>query len=579
MRLRRCGLCLFCTLAGLLATAGLLGLAEVARAAPAGAAAVDRLYPGLTPCNTTLQACINGSNSGDVINILAGVFTESFTISKAVSLVGAGVDLTWLRAQPNDRVITITTDLTASILISGVTIAGGSVLDENGPHSVGGGVTIGVGNQVTFERVVFRENAAGSYGGGLRSSSPVTIINSLFLSNTAFLGGGLDASLSSASITGTDFVGNSALWGGGGANIGAGTVSGSRFERNHATSQEGGGLTLLDGVVSNSQFLTNSAVHGGGLMVHGTVAIQGVVFQGNEARDMGGGAYIGRGAVLTGVTALNNRAGDGGGLFFSNISRQAAITGSVFSGNVATTTAGTDGVVFGYVRAATQTLDSLVNTTITGPGTPASRAVQAGLGLAPALTGTTITSHATGVVALGALAPISTTSLIVESWPGNCPVVMTFTRPITVWYGSAFADGVPVLEMASATQNISSGALTAVQATGRSEMVKRGLYPWIEPFLTNIELVAFSQPTFEAEAHLRTALAAAWRPTPYTGVRFDPPIDRATDDYLLQSFDTYSTCDGGPLATTNVFQARVAYVELNAFAVELRQLFLPLSMR
>ena len=578
MRLRRFGLCLLSILAGLMLTTGLFALVQVASAAPTTAPVSDRSYPSAAPCATTLQACINGSNAGDVIHIAAGVFTQSFTLGKAVSLVGAGADLTWLHAQPNNRVITITNEITASILISGMTIAGGSVPNAATQYAGGGGVTIGVGNQVIFNRVVFRENVAGNFGGGLRSISPVTIVNSLFLSNTAGLGGGLDASLTSATITGTDFIGNVALWGGGGAYIAAGSVSGSRFERNSAASREGGGLSVLDGAVSNTQFFTNSAVTGGGLMVYRTAAIQGVVLRGNEAQDLGGGAYIAGGAVFTGVTVVDNRAGDGGGVFFSNISRQAVITGSLFSGNVATTTAGTGGVVFGYVRAATQTVDSLVNTNLTGAGTPASRAVQAGLGPGLGLTGTTITSHTAGVVALGAATPISS-SFGIESWPADCPVVVTYTRPVTIWYGSTYADGAPVLEVASASVLFSSGAWTAAEAAGRPERVLRGLYPWVDPVLTNIEGLLGSYATFDAEANLRTALAAAWRPAPYNGVRFDPPIDRGTDEIVLDSFIAQTDCHGSPVDTNYMFQFRMIYVELNAFAVELRPLFLPLLRR
>jgi hypothetical protein len=117
----------------MLAAAALFGLSAVASAAPAGAPATDRSYPGAAPCATTLQACVNGSNPGDVIHIAAGVFTESFTLSKAVSLVGAGAAVTWLKAEPSSRVFTIPYGITSTFLVSGVTIAGGNVITGAAP--------------------------------------------------------------------------------------------------------------------------------------------------------------------------------------------------------------------------------------------------------------------------------------------------------------------------------------------------------------------------------------------------------------------------------------------------------------
>jgi hypothetical protein len=43
--------------------------------APAG----SYTYPGPGPCDTTLQACIDGLNDGDVIRIFTGEYTASLT--------------------------------------------------------------------------------------------------------------------------------------------------------------------------------------------------------------------------------------------------------------------------------------------------------------------------------------------------------------------------------------------------------------------------------------------------------------------------------------------------------------------
>ena len=68
-----------------------------------------RTYPDtVAPCNTTLQACINGSSNGDSINIQAGTYITSITLNKPVTLAGAGSATTILKALPNQRVITVT---------------------------------------------------------------------------------------------------------------------------------------------------------------------------------------------------------------------------------------------------------------------------------------------------------------------------------------------------------------------------------------------------------------------------------------------------------------------------------------
>ena len=81
---------------------------QSARVLPNRRADVPRTYPGAAPCNTTLQACIDGSPSGDVINIAAGLYITSATLNKAVSLIGASAASTIIQALPGQRVLTVT---------------------------------------------------------------------------------------------------------------------------------------------------------------------------------------------------------------------------------------------------------------------------------------------------------------------------------------------------------------------------------------------------------------------------------------------------------------------------------------
>lgn len=87
--------------AGTLAAAALLfSLGQPAFAAPAG---VFRNYPGGSGCTTTLQACLNGASAGDTIVVQPGTYTESLTLSTAVSLTGVSSATAILRAPAAQR--------------------------------------------------------------------------------------------------------------------------------------------------------------------------------------------------------------------------------------------------------------------------------------------------------------------------------------------------------------------------------------------------------------------------------------------------------------------------------------------
>src|SRR5690349_3892996 len=60
-------------------------------------------FPG---CAASIQECIDLANPGDTILISAGNYTESLTLSKAVSLTGALSSTAVLHAPPNTRILT-----------------------------------------------------------------------------------------------------------------------------------------------------------------------------------------------------------------------------------------------------------------------------------------------------------------------------------------------------------------------------------------------------------------------------------------------------------------------------------------
>src|SRR5579859_7784841 len=136
-RLRRIGYCLLPVLLG--AGAALVLLVVAGRPArPAYAATLT--FPG---CASTIQGCIDGASPGDTILISAGAYTESLTLSKAVSLTGALSSTTILHALPNTRVLTVTgAAVDSSVVISGLTFAGGHAVGSNCPAGCGGAILI-----------------------------------------------------------------------------------------------------------------------------------------------------------------------------------------------------------------------------------------------------------------------------------------------------------------------------------------------------------------------------------------------------------------------------------------------------
>ena len=57
---------------------------------------------------TSIQKMIDSTPNGGTVIIPSGVYTESLTLNKPVSLVGAGTGSTIINAAPNDRVLTVT---------------------------------------------------------------------------------------------------------------------------------------------------------------------------------------------------------------------------------------------------------------------------------------------------------------------------------------------------------------------------------------------------------------------------------------------------------------------------------------
>ncbi len=242
--------------------------------------------------------------------IAAGIYTENLIIeNKAVSLIGAGRDTTFVRAAATGGPVLELQGpiISHTVIITGLTFENGDIdtgggcdAINNRPQDCGGGLLIWDSAVPMLENLRFRNNHAGLYGGGIyiAGNIPVTLTNVEVISNSAYAGGGLYSAFGTA---------NSPV-----------VVNGSRFISNSVTTN-GGGVYLENQLTVNaSQFNGNSAVHGGGAYVGGltppTLIITASQFTANQAglNGQGGAIRTGGALIITASDFLSNTTGQSG---------------------------------------------------------------------------------------------------------------------------------------------------------------------------------------------------------------------------------------------------------------------------
>ncbi|HTP10858.1 MAG TPA: choice-of-anchor Q domain-containing protein, partial [Anaerolineae bacterium] len=106
-----------------------------------------------TPC-ATVQHAIDVANDGDQILIASGLYTQSATLDKPVSVTGVSSDTTIIHAIEGQRVLTVTgATISNSVVISGLTFTGGV-------DPLGGGISIGGNAQPTLQSIVVTDNSS-----------------------------------------------------------------------------------------------------------------------------------------------------------------------------------------------------------------------------------------------------------------------------------------------------------------------------------------------------------------------------------------------------------------------------------
>ncbi len=314
---------------------GVIGaIGQVLNSAAQARAALVFDWPGLLPpCNTpSLQQCIDAAviQPGDTIHIKPGVYTQSVTLNKPVSLVGNNAQTTILNAEPFQRVLTVTGNITSSTIISGLTLAQGNLAQGVCPDACGGGILLSGPARPLLQNITLAQNSADQGGGLWADPGPdVRLINVAFISNAvnglSAYGGGAFIN-GPVQLNGGRFVGNSGNGefpvGGGLYAMGA-SISGTQFLSNTLTgsSSYGGGMYLSSGPseLFGVTLIGNRSTWGGGIYAGGTLSLTDGVVLSNTALNYGGGVYGNSGilAVTRGRYESNTAGLSGGALYAS----------------------------------------------------------------------------------------------------------------------------------------------------------------------------------------------------------------------------------------------------------------------
>jgi len=194
----------------------------------------------------------------------------------------------------------------------------------NTPSEVGGAIYT-QSDTLTISNCVFAGNSAFTNGGAVNinasGAQPVSVINTLFINNTALTGTGGGGSFGGSGpmgIYGCTFASNSAPLGGGGFYVkGPLVVTNSTFYANTSTNGVGGGINSGYGngsrfsgfLIYNSTFFGNTASNGGGITInYKEGALYSSIIAGNTALiGLAPDIYISQ--TTTGLWATNSLIG------------------------------------------------------------------------------------------------------------------------------------------------------------------------------------------------------------------------------------------------------------------------------
>ncbi|MDM8005332.1 MAG: right-handed parallel beta-helix repeat-containing protein [Phycisphaerae bacterium] len=386
--------CLLCSILAKPSDAGTIFVKADATGANNGATWADAY--------TDLQSALAVAVSGDEIWVAEGTYkpgslsTSTFQLKNQVSLYGGfagtesereqrdwaarptilsgdllGDDNTTIWYSEPTRLDNSKHVLTAEQTVTSGTLDGFVIEGGNANSTDGGGIVCN-GASLLIANCTLRKNASSGWGGGCRTSGPISFIRCVFTNNASSSGAGLYSA--SANLTLTDcafdwnyaqqsgsglyctgsvsinlsnciFSNGDAWFGSGGAIYCTANVFravGCLFSGNTALNS-GGGVYLDSASVatlSDCVLVGNEVWHqgGGGVYAAKFVSLGRCTFQDNIAwYSAGAGACIQQGSSpISECRFIGNEAGtDGGGIYIGNAASSPAITGCIFSGNLA----------------------------------------------------------------------------------------------------------------------------------------------------------------------------------------------------------------------------------------------------
>lgn len=286
------------------------------------------------PCKTITYTLIK-SSSGDTIHVAAGTYTEHVDITKTITLIGAGRDVTFLHPPAAGQRI-MQTYPGALATISGLTIENASISGQGGGiYNYGSLVltSVSVSNNFTLGGTVANDKGAGIYNNG-----SLTVKSSIFSNNWAGAsGGGIYNDNVTANLSKVTFQFNNAPNGAGIYNDGTLTVKRGTLDGNQSSGLGGGIYNDADATLKSVTFTTNDAVSGGGIYnTGGTVNFTKGTLSGNTA-SLGAGFSTDGGTIqISQVTFSHNNASSWGGGMYNLQGANLTLTDVVFDTNSST---------------------------------------------------------------------------------------------------------------------------------------------------------------------------------------------------------------------------------------------------
>lgn len=371
----------------LLVLSGLLSLSARAATLTVGPSGT---YP-------TIQEAIDAAVDGDTIQVEAGDYPETISVSKDLALVGAGSGSTAIESAAtvvsvSGAVASLTgfsiraSDgrglkvLSSTLSLRDVVVSGASPLED------GAGLYASA-STLDIEDCVFEDNDAGEDNGGhlYAYDSDLTLARSIFRAGAAEKGGALYTYGGTLVATDTEFSGNTVQYWGetsrGGALRAEGTtmvltdctfadnladtgygghistyeatlvINGGSFETGSAVGYYGGALALYisNTDLSDVRFTNNSATmledgtgygYGGAIINIGeeapsTLDITDCSFEGNSAEASGGAVRVSEGALTVTRSSFDGNSATRAGALYLSTSEAVAIRYSDFEANTA----------------------------------------------------------------------------------------------------------------------------------------------------------------------------------------------------------------------------------------------------